>query len=130
MSNNEIINDDSIRMAQAVANSDTSGYSAIAQDIWTKHKNDGNNDYIKGVREGANHLLRDGYADKDKTSVVGDFFRNNLPLANEGSSHFAKAQIKDDGTIEFSNTSSPVVQRGKDIIDPNAAVERAQAGNK
>lgn len=122
--NNEIINDDSIKMATAAANSDSEGVRTAAQDIWSKHPGDSN--YWAGVREGANHILREGYA--QKTSSVMDALRDKLPLANEGSSKFAKAQIEHDGSINFSmSATDAAVQRANDVVDPKAAAEREQA---
>lgn len=47
MANNEIINRDSIRMAEAAANGNADGCKAIASDIWKQHPNDAN--YWNGV---------------------------------------------------------------------------------
>ena len=120
MASNEIINRDSIRMAEAAANGNVDAYKDIARGIWKQNPGDAN--YWNGVREGANHILRDGYA--QRTSVLADTLRDILPGASSGSSGFANAEIKSDGAIVFHKSGLD------ETIHPNDTAEREQKGQR
>jgi hypothetical protein len=124
---NEIINDDSIKLATAAANSDTQGVTQISQEIWSKTNSDAN--YWSGVREGANHILREAYP--QRTSGVADALRNALPMAGEGSSKFAQAQIEHNGSINFSSTPfEQAKKRVNEAMDIKETAEKQQKGER
>lgn len=124
---NEIINNDSIKLATAAANSDKQGVMQLSQEIWSKTNSDAN--YWSGVREGANHILREAYP--QRTSSVADALRNALPLTGEGSSKFAQAQIEHNGSINFSSTPFEQAKKGvSEVMDINGTAEKEQNGQR
>lgn len=126
MSNKELINSDSSNLAMAVANNDIETYRSLAQDIWRKHSADLNDPdgYWHQVRRGANHIIKDSYNSKEKTSAFWDFFRDILPGAGPGSSGLSNAEIKNDGSILIHKSGL------EETIRPNETAERQQKGQR
>jgi hypothetical protein len=126
---NEIINNDSIKLATAAANSDNDAVKKMYDEISGSHPYDDQKTYWNGVREGANHILREAYP--QRTSSVGDALRSALPMTGEGSSKFAQAQIEHNGSINFSSTPfEQASKRASEIMNVNTTAEKEQKGQR